>query len=263
VTARSALFDLYGDHLVAREGRAPVAALVRLLAPIDIAPPAVRTAVSRMVRQGWLSPVRLPDGPGYQLTPMAVRRLEDAAARIHRSHRADWDGRWHLVVVSRQRDRSSRERARSGLAFLGYAQLSDCTWIGPRRSARLDTLIEAEGLTAERFSAAHEGDSADLVRQLWDVDGVAHAYSRWLEDAKSLIATLGETPTDEQAFAVRSRLAHGWRKFLCCDPGLPLALLPEDWPGTRAAAYFDGESGRLWSAASRFVDACLSPEGFS
>ncbi|MBQ1068474.1 PaaX family transcriptional regulator, partial [Micromonospora sp. D75] len=31
--ARSALFDLYGDHLRARGGRAPVAALVKLLAP--------------------------------------------------------------------------------------------------------------------------------------------------------------------------------------------------------------------------------------
>jgi len=57
--ARSALFDLYGDHLRPRGGRAPVAALVRLLAPLGIAAPAVRTAISRMVRQGWLLPVRL------------------------------------------------------------------------------------------------------------------------------------------------------------------------------------------------------------
>ena len=61
--ARSALFDLYGDHLLERGGEAPVAALVRPLAPLGIAAPAVRTAVSRMVRQGWLGPVRLPRAP--------------------------------------------------------------------------------------------------------------------------------------------------------------------------------------------------------
>jgi len=65
VHARSALFDLYGDHLRARGDRAPVAALVRLMAPLGIAAPAVRTAVSRMVRQGWLEPVLLPCGRGY------------------------------------------------------------------------------------------------------------------------------------------------------------------------------------------------------
>jgi phenylacetic acid degradation operon negative regulatory protein len=79
VDARSALFDLYGDHLRPRGARAPVAALVRLLAPLGITAPAVRTAVSRMVRQGWLDAVRVPGGAGYELTPRAVRRLDEAA----------------------------------------------------------------------------------------------------------------------------------------------------------------------------------------
>ena len=79
--ARSALFDLYGDHLRSRGGRAPVAALVRLLAPLGIAPPAVRTAVSRMVRQGWLAPVGTTSGRGYALTDRASRRLWEDAER--------------------------------------------------------------------------------------------------------------------------------------------------------------------------------------
>src|SRR6266536_2780989 len=66
--ARSALVDLYVDYLRPRGGRAPVAALVRLLGPLGIAAPAVRTAVSRMVRQGWLHPLRLSSGPGYLLS---------------------------------------------------------------------------------------------------------------------------------------------------------------------------------------------------
>src|ERR1700735_4132260 len=79
--ARSALFDLYGDHLRSRGSRAPVAALVRLLAPLGITAPAVRTAVSRMARQGWLEGLRLPEGAGYELTPRATRPLHAGAAR--------------------------------------------------------------------------------------------------------------------------------------------------------------------------------------
>jgi phenylacetic acid degradation operon negative regulatory protein len=71
VDARSALFDLYGDHLRSRGAQAPVAALVRLLASLGIGAPAVRTAISRMVRQGWLEPVRVPAGAGYALTGRA------------------------------------------------------------------------------------------------------------------------------------------------------------------------------------------------
>src|SRR5262249_18992948 len=98
--ARSALFDLFGDHLRTRGGRAPVAALVRLLSPLQIAAPAVRTAISRMVRQGWLLPVRVEGGPGYQLSVRAVQRLDDAVSRIYRTGRPSWDGRFDLVVMT-------------------------------------------------------------------------------------------------------------------------------------------------------------------
>ncbi len=80
--ARSALFDLYGDHLRAHGDRAPVAAVVRLLAPLGIAAPAARPAISRMVRQGWLRPERLPAGRGYAHTERARHRLDDPPARI-------------------------------------------------------------------------------------------------------------------------------------------------------------------------------------
>ena len=98
--ARSALFDLFGDHLRNRGGRAPVAALVRLLGPLDVAAPAVRTAISRMVRQGWLLPVRVAGGPGYSLSGKALHRLDEAAARIYRTGRPSWDGRFDLLVMT-------------------------------------------------------------------------------------------------------------------------------------------------------------------
>src|SRR6185295_2848845 len=171
--ARSALFDVYGDHLRPRGGRAAVAALVRLLAPLGIAAPAVRTAVSRMVRQGWLTPVRLPTGPGYALTPRAGRRLDDAADRVYRTTDRPWDGAWHLLCTDRVRHRASRDRLRSGLAFLGYAPLDETTWIAARPSAEALSLLAAEGVAAESFRARHDGDSARLVARAWDLAGLA------------------------------------------------------------------------------------------
>ena len=258
MNARSALFDLYGDHLRTRGGQAPVAALVRLLAPLGIAAPAVRTAVSRMVRQGWLEPVRLPDGPGYALTPRAVRRVDDASRRIYRTSQAEWDGTWHLVVTEPVPARTRRERLRAGMTFLGYGQLDSSTWIGPRASEEVSTLLAAEQANAERFTARHDGDALVLVRRAWDLESLAGFYSSWLESAKVLSAEADSDATDEQAFAVRSRLLHEWRKFLFVDPGLPAALLPPGWVGQSAAAFFDQESTRLLPAALRYVDSCLT-----
>jgi len=262
MNARSALFDVYGDHLRARGGHAPVAALVRLLAPLGIAAPAVRTAISRMVRQGWLQAEKQPTGPGYALTPKAVRRLDEAAARIYRTSDLEWDGRWHLIVTGHVRDRTVRERLRSSFGYLGYAPLADSTWIGPRGSDEVDALLDAESLRAERFVAEHDGLSSDLVARAWDLSGLARAYERWLADATLTVDALPDHPSDEQAFAARSTLVHSWRLFLFRDPALPRTLLPPVWPGDKAADYFDSESARLLPAATRFVDACLEdPRG--
>src|SRR3546814_3941126 len=107
--ARSALFDVYGDLLRTRGNEAPVAALVRLLEPVGLSAQAVRTAISRMVREGWLVPVTLASGRGYRATEQAVGRLEEARQRIYRTRNRVWDGCWHLVVLDPIRDRRSEE----------------------------------------------------------------------------------------------------------------------------------------------------------
>jgi phenylacetic acid degradation operon negative regulatory protein len=261
VDARSALFDLYGDHLRAREdefrGQVPVAALVKLLAPLGVQAPAVRTAVSRMVRQGWLIAVRLPSGPGYALTPRAVRRLDEAAERIYRTSRQEWDGHWHLLVAAPPTGRSDRERLHAQLQFLGYGSIGGSTWISPRPAPELDATLAESSARAERFTAAHDGDSQALIARAWDLDGLARAYTRFLDEAAVLLSEI-DSSTDVGAFSARSELVHDWRKFLFVDPGLPPALLPPDWPGTKAAAWFDQEADRLLAAARRFVDSCLT-----
>jgi phenylacetic acid degradation operon negative regulatory protein len=257
VNARSALFDLYGDHLRTRGGQAPVASLVRLLAPLGIAAPAVRTAISRMVRQGWLAPVRLADGPGYALTPQASRRLDEAAERIYRHGDPQWDGQWHVLIVERVSDRARRDRVRAALHYLGYAPLGDTTWISPRASVELDALLVAERLRAEGFHASYAGDPRGLLERAWDLDQLARTYRCWLATASELVAGVSPDATDEVVFALRSTLVHEWRKFLFSDPGLPASLLPAQWPGHEAADLFRAESARLLPAAARFVDCCL------
>lgn len=257
MNARSALFDLYGDHLRTRGGAAPVAALVRLAAPLDISAPAVRTAVSRMVRQGWLQPVRLPQGPGYALTPRAGQWLDQAAERIYPPGDQQWNGLWHVVVVERPPERARRARVQAALRYLGYAQLGEWVWVSPRASPGLESLLTTQGLRAERFRASYDGEAAGLLAQCWDLDGLGRAYERWLEWATELIAGAGPDASDEAVFARRSILVHEWRKFLFSDPGLPATLLPPEWPGHRAGGFFRTESARLLPAAARFVECCL------
>jgi phenylacetic acid degradation operon negative regulatory protein len=255
--ARSALFDLYGDYLRARGSRAPVAALVRLLAPLDIAAPAVRTAVSRMVRQGWLHPLRLASGPGYLLTPKAARRLDDAASRVYRTGRGgSWDGRFDMILLNGPLAR--RDAAR--LAFLGYGPLSEQVWVAPRASDEVEAILAEAEIGYDRFSASHTAGasgSTEIVGRAWDLGRLGQSYEDFVTSLRPVVKAVTSRSTDEEAYAARFQLVHAWRSFLFQDPQLPPALLPPGWPGVRAASFFDKHATRLRPAADRYVERCL------
>jgi phenylacetic acid degradation operon negative regulatory protein len=261
VHARSALFDLYGDHLIHRGGSAPVSALIKLLEPLGVRAPAVRTAISRMVAQGWLEPVGTDTAvgpvPGYALTERARVRLDRAGSRIYRTS-TDWDGSWHVRVLAPIAERSRRERVRSQLRFLGMAPVSDSTWVSPHPSVEVDQLLLDEDLAAVCLTTSDIGP-VSLLLEAFDLTGLAREYDAWLAEAGDLVAPAGRgSVEDVTGFVVRSELVHSWRKFLFRDPGLPDALLPRDWPGRRAAAFFDEHADRLLPAANRFIDQCVT-----
>lgn len=226
--ARSALFDLYGDHLRGRDGQARVAALVRLLAPVGIAAPAVRTAISRMMTQGWLEPVTIDGARGYRTTAQATRRLDEAAGRIYPGTKQAWDGTWHLALV-----------------------------IPPAFERRELASVLARDAATSHTARAVEVDP--LPTSAWDLDALRTAYDAWQRSAPDLLRHhLGaHADPDEAAFAARFHLVHEWRKFLFADPGLPDELLPADWPGRRAAEVFAAEAERLRPETDRFVQRCL------
>jgi phenylacetic acid degradation operon negative regulatory protein len=256
--ARSALFDVYGDHLRRRGDQAPVSALIRLLEPIGIAEPAVRTAISRMTAQGWLEPIRVDDAPGYRATPRAIERLSEAAVRIYRSAPEPWDGRWRLVFLDTPRPRAIRDRLRRELTYLGYAEHAPGVWLCPFDRPEVDHVVGRAG------GSVRHGIAVELAPDpvvAWDLSGLAASYAAWPSVAEHLLRGApgpdGTSEDDEAAFAARFRLVHEWRKFLFDDPGLPAQLLPADWPGRPAAELFTREAQRLQPASDRFVSRCL------
>ena len=257
--ARSALFDVYGDHLRTRGHRAAVADLVRLLAPIGISAPAVRTAISRMVAQGWLEPAAVDGARGYAATPQAIRRLEETGRRIYRPRDEEWDGCWQLLLLDPFPSRAVRAVVVRDLPFLGYAALDDRVWVSPWVRADLAETLGRAGATATTARAL-DFDPPDSPTRAWDLDAIGADYTAWLDEAAvELEAHLAaHDDPEEAAFAARFHLVHEWRKFLFTDPGLPGQLLPPDWAGRRASDYFRCEADRLAPASEAFVARTLA-----
>jgi phenylacetic acid degradation operon negative regulatory protein len=189
-----------------------------------------------------------------------VRRLDEAAARIYRTRDAGWDGRFDLLVLDMPVHRNDRARLTESLGFLGYGPVGAGTWVAPRPAPEVDTLLAEAGIRHERFRASHAGGGAGaaaLVRRAWDLGAIGAAHERFVERLRPVVGDIAADGPDEPAYAARFALVHAWRTFLFQDPQLPPDLLPQPWPGTAAAAFFDQHASRLRPAADRYVDRCL------
>jgi phenylacetic acid degradation operon negative regulatory protein len=259
----SFIFSLYGDlvHRHVTDGSLWIGTLVRLMASFGLSEAAVRQAVSRMSRQGWLVAKKVGNRAYYAVTDRGRRRIEELSPRIY-GPVVEWDGRWRILTYSiaeAQRDR--RDRLRKDLAVLGWAPLSSSTWLSPRDALdEVREMLEATGVieNVDLFVADYAGPAHDreLLIRCWEIDAIAEAYREFIRTYEPRLSKASAL-RDEEAFVERLWLVHDYRKFTYVDPGLPSTLLPAHWPGTSAAALFreyyaaiDGKSLRFFAKAN-------------
>lgn len=255
------MFDLYGDHLPEHGHWAPIAAVVSLLQAVRIQPAATRTAVSRMAAQGWLEPQVRGGVRGYAATDSARERLAAARLRIYRRAPEPWDGHWHLVLVDHGGERAVRDRVASTLAYLGYGRLDTRTWVAPRPNPEVTTALRSLGVRCEFFRAEQDQPAWILGARVWDLELLAGRYRRFREDTAPLLDLARAGTAPEEAYPLRTRLVHEWRKFLFVDPDLPAEALPAEWPGESARRLFLEVADALEEPARIFVSTALARAG--
>ncbi|MFZ0031359.1 MAG: PaaX family transcriptional regulator C-terminal domain-containing protein [Candidatus Cybelea sp.] len=263
----SFIFTLYGDmvHRLSGDGSLWIGVLIRLMSSFGVSAPAVRQAVSRMTRQGWLFVRREGNRAFYSVTERGRRRIEELSPRIY-GPVIEWDGRWRLLSYAiGEAHRKRRERLRKELSALGWAQLSPTTWISPsdtlsaaREAAEATRTLDAVNL----FTSEYRGPLSDraLLERCWNVTEIAAEYRAFIARYEPRLRREreGGALSDEAALIERLWLVHDYRKFAYVDPGLPSELLPAHWPGTAAASLFREYYAEIDAKSQRYFHLCAS-----
>ncbi len=270
-TARSArprhlIVTVYGLYARSDGGWLSVAALIRLLAELEVDEPAVRSAISRLKRRDILEARRQDGAAGYQLSAQALAILEEGDARIFRQRRAALADGWLLAVFSvPEAERNRRHVLRSELTRLGFGMVAPGVWIVPAHpdDATAETLRRL-GLDAyaDLFHADHLafGDPADKIRSWWDLEELERRYEAFVQAYRPTVRRWAERGggSGSEAFADYVRAVTDWRELPYLDPGLPAELLPDGWAGLRAAEEFFALRALLEEPARAFVQQVLS-----
>lgn len=263
--ARSLLFDLWGDYIQHVGGEVWASTLAAFVAPFGVSDAALRQALSRTARQGWLEARRVGGRTRYALTAAGRRRITEASQRVYHGREWDWDGRWRMLVYSIPESlRERRNDLRRELVWTGFAHLSPGTWISPNPlESSVEELLGRYGIEAygTLFVAEHRGPGTpqDLVRRCWDLAAIQASYDRFVARWAPRMAASAGLTTDEERFVEQIELVHDYRKFLFVDPGLPVQLLPASWRGRDARRLFQTYYESLQEGARRFLGQHFEP----
>lgn len=257
---RSIVFDLFGDYVRYRGGRARLRTLSRLMGSFGVGDSTVRVVLTRLRKEGWFDSWREGRETVYGLNDKSMHLLDEGRSRIFDRARDEWDRTWYMVIYSvPESDRAVRERVRKELAWLGFGPLAPSTYICPHnrlRQAR-ESLGDEPALQLDTLRCQSDGLPADreMAARCWDLDSLNEDYLTLLETyRKRMPVYRSGSLAPEEALIERMRLTYDYRKFPFRDPDLPSELLPAGWLGREAHELFLEAHDLLRAPAEKFYD---------
>ena len=248
--AGSLIISLFGDAIYPRGGGAWLGCLIQLLSPLGINERLVRTAMYRLVKEGWLITQTHGRRTDYMLSTDGIQRIKQASKAIYAMASPPWDHQWRLLMLDASITNTNKERLRKALTWQGFGQWQSQVFVHPGVDlpVALESL-EREGLghlqkhlwplTAQVLTQTGLSNK-QIAATAWDLTQLARSYRLFVKTYQCLIDEWSEVPTadthlqNENAFLLRLLLIHDYRRLLLRDPGLPLSLLPDNWPGQQA-----------------------------
>lgn len=254
----SLVITFFGDSIVPRGGEVWLGTLTTLMNGLGFDDQAVRAAVSRLTKDGWLSRRRLGRNSYYRLLEDGNREFASATDRIYGAGPAAFDGRLTLLCAKASMAKSASVSEQSSLlGKQGWGKMAPAIFCRFGNWACPDPL-KSDFLRIDGTIAADE--ARDLVAQAWDLNDVDEAYGKLLLDFEAVSAALfgKNSATAEfapfEALMLRTILLHCFRRVALRDPLVPVDLLPSEWAGQRAREMTARLYGALTPKADQWLD---------
>ncbi|HQS09577.1 MAG TPA: phenylacetic acid degradation operon negative regulatory protein PaaX, partial [Xanthobacteraceae bacterium] len=244
----SIIVTIYGDAIVPRGGSVWLGTLLAFFKGLDIADGVVRTAMSRLAADGWLTRTKVGRNSFYRLADKGRETFARATEHIYRHRPPEWRGYFDMLLI----EPAAREGARTALEAAGFGMPLPGVFVAPAGGEVPDEAAAALRLSV---SGASE-DQRALAARAWPLAETAEDYGRFIATFEPLRAELcdGITLSDLEAMVARVLLIHEYRRIVLRDPVLPPEILPEDWPGIHAHALCAEVYARLMVGSERWLD---------
>ncbi|MDE4134067.1 PaaX family transcriptional regulator C-terminal domain-containing protein [Phaeobacter sp. QD34_3] len=214
----SIIVSLFGD-LAQKEGdQISGGALTRIITPMGIKPEAIRVALHRLRKDGWIESTRSGRASVHYLTGFGRSQSAAVTPRIYeRNPPAPTD--WHLLISE---EGAGQETLDDVLLLPNYVAVNRHTALGHGRiPCNLDDLLAIE--------------VSDISVPGWLKDRLFPSdLQQACETLDTALKGISPPPADldpAQIATLRTLIVHRWRRIVLRHPGLPTLFHPKTWRG--------------------------------
>ncbi|MEP2718691.1 PaaX family transcriptional regulator C-terminal domain-containing protein [Pseudophaeobacter sp.] len=218
----SIIVSLFGDLAQNPGDQISGTTLTRIITPMGIKPEAIRVALHRLRKDGWIESARSGRASVHFLTKSGRNQSAAVTPRIY-ARDPKVPQSWHLLIAE---EGSSHAALEDALLLPQYSQVNRCTALGYGTAPHgLDDLF----VTA----------ISDLKVPTWLQERLFPADL--VLSCQSLLTVLNQISpaadlTPVQIATLRTLIVHHWRRIALRHPVLPEGFHPADWAGDACRA---------------------------
>jgi phenylacetic acid degradation operon negative regulatory protein len=188
------------------------ACLAEILAPVGVRPEALRVALHRLRKDGWITSDKQGRSSHHSLTKSGLEQTRAAAPRIY-ARQLEYDGPWHLFWANPEH---------AGNPPAGTIKLGRGVYLGQGAKPTAKGYLCVSGAQPK---------VPDWLRAQLGPVALIQAYNDLATALKAVAKILGSAAdlTPPQTACLRMLIVHYWRRTLLRHPDLPMDFFPENW----------------------------------
>lgn len=220
----SLIVTVFGDAILPRGGSVAASTLGEIMEAMGVEAGAMRTAVSRLAKDGWVERRRDGRTSHYRLAGQREQEFRDAGEKIYAAtgQQGTAAGNWALVFQGSDGDSAECAGAIPLSRNWLLADLERCEAGFPDAMIYRGSFLQMPDWFQKLLAPQDE------------TDAMHHLIAVFAPVAEKL--KKGWQPEPLEALVLRCLLIHGWRRIALRLKGLPGNLLPEDWPEAECRA---------------------------
>lgn len=269
----SLIITFFGDAVEPRGGIVAASTLQSVMQVMGVGSGAVRTACSRLARDGWIERQKQGRNSFYRLSDMGHTPFRNASRQIYAtpptaaptsnpnktglSQPSLSSNKYTLLIQNPQNTSSSHWQSMlvSGIRINGNCVLFASA--DPRLRGLLANMQEFEDTLVLTDASAR---LPDWIRRIVCTDESAHRYHQLMQRFALITQN---PPTDPlTSLAIRCLLIHEWRRLLLRSTPVPIELIPANWPHNDCHSFVASLYRQLFGSGEQWMDEnALGPDG--